>query len=549
MPFPELLLRQTPPPPPGLSARADVALFVGLVPRRTGMPVPPALRVRLEQAGWAGLGPFARGPSAVEALLDVPVPLDSWGEFEALFAWDQRIVRPGAPDRMPCALGLAVRSFFEAGGARAYVVRTGDPLPLLPAGPAAGIITAKRRLLDWAASAPPPSPGHRVPLLPGFGPGSPPQATDPGTWRGVAHVLGVDDAAMLSLPDLPELFSGAPMPLPAIPTPPPVPEAFRPCAPAVPGYEPPLRAERPAIAAARLGRSGYRDWARGLRHVLDLLATPRGSAHRRDVMLVASLPLPALVASPAAPETWPLAMLDRSGVPQPGERLTDPHNLGSARLQLAWPWIETDASGAMPEGIEGAEGVLMGAIARTALRLGAFRSAAGTSLPTVHRILPDIGTGALRRGLPDGRADWLGDRLSVIGRRVDGHVLLSDATMSADRIWRSAGVSRLMGIIQRAARGLAQDLLFEPAGQALWNTIRSDLERFMERLRQAGALDGATVDQAYTVRCDHSTMTQSDIDNGRTVVSIAFTAAQPIQRITVTLAVGSQGDIAAREAA
>ncbi len=119
MPFPELLLRQTPPPPPGLSARADVALFVGLVPRRSAVPVPPALRARLEQAGWAGSGPFARSPTMVEALLDVPVPVDSWGEFEDLFAWNQRVVRTSAPDRIPCALGLAVRSFFQAGGARA----------------------------------------------------------------------------------------------------------------------------------------------------------------------------------------------------------------------------------------------------------------------------------------------------------------------------------------------------------------------------------------------------------------------------------------------
>ena len=39
MPFPELVLREAPRPAAGLSSRADVALFVGLVARRA-TPVP-----------------------------------------------------------------------------------------------------------------------------------------------------------------------------------------------------------------------------------------------------------------------------------------------------------------------------------------------------------------------------------------------------------------------------------------------------------------------------------------------------------------------------
>ncbi|MGE4044206.1 MAG: phage tail sheath C-terminal domain-containing protein [Acetobacteraceae bacterium] len=551
MPFPELLLRQAPPPGQGLSSRADVALFVGLVPRRTGVAVPDDLRAWLQAAGWAGSGPFARSGAQVDALLDIPVPVDDWAAFERLFAWDQRIVRPGGPGRIPCALGLAVRSFFEAGGVRAYIVRTGDPLPLLPGAPAAAVIAHKHRVIDWSPGAPPPGAAHRVPLIPGSGPGSPPQATDPATWRGVAHVWGVEEAAMLSLPDLPELCSGPPMPLPAIPAPPPVAEQFKPCAPPVPGYEPPEQVNRLAIAAPRLDRGDYRAWAGAIRHVLGMLSVPQGSAHRRDVMLVASLPLPSFApgAVPNQTESWPFAILDRIGVPAPGQRLLNLDQIGSARLQLAYPWIETAASAGLPEGVEGAEGVLMGTIARTSLSVGAFRSAAGSDLPSVRRALPELGTAALRRGLEGGRADWLGDRLCLIGRRVGGFTLLSDSTMAASRAWRAGGVSRLMGIILRASRFLGQDRLFEPAGETFWNAIRLDLESFLERLRQAGALDGATVDQAYTVRCDRTTMTQADIDAGRTIVSIGFTAAQPIERITVTLALGQSGGVTMREAA
>lgn len=236
-------------------------------------------------------------------------------------------------------------------------------------------------------------------------------------------------------------------------------------------------------------------------------------------------------------------------MPAPGQRLTNADRIGNARLQLAYPWLETVASAALPEGVEGAEGQVLGTIARTALSIGAFRSAAGTDLSGVRRTLPELGTAALRRGLEGGRADWLGDRLTLIGKRPGGFALLSDSTMSASPSWRAAGVSRLMGIILRAARFVGQERMFEPAGPALWNAIRADFESFLERLRQAGAVDGATIDQAYTVRCDRTTMTQNDIDAGRTIVSISFTAAQPIERITVTLALSQSDGLTSKEAA
>src|SRR5215218_4886201 len=105
MAFRELVLRDAPRPAAGLSSRADVALFVGLVARRA-TALPAELLAQLEQAGWAGSGPFARGSAATEALLDMPVAVDSFDAFAALFAWDQRPVAAGDPRRIPCALGV-----------------------------------------------------------------------------------------------------------------------------------------------------------------------------------------------------------------------------------------------------------------------------------------------------------------------------------------------------------------------------------------------------------------------------------------------------------
>ena len=506
--------------------------------------MPDALRALLTSQGWAGSGGMARSAADIEALLDLPVPIESWGAFDQLFAWDERPQQAGSLFRLPTPLGLAVNSFFAEGGARCWIIRTGDPLPLLADADPDAASAAKRRLLAWPTFdplKPPPAtaPGDyaaRAPLIPGLnGLGTPPDPADPRTWRGVGHIFGIDDAAMLLLPDLPELIAGSPAPLPPLAGPPPVPEQFKDCAPAVTGYVPEDRGVRLGYAAPRLDRAGYRAWAIAIKQVLDLLALPKGAAHRRDVMLLASLPLPSMAAGavPLHSESWPLAFLEEADLPGPDATLFDEGRLGNDRLQLAYPWIETAASGPLPEGVEGAEGAFAGMIARTSLAIGAFRSAAGSATRSVLRTLPELGNADLERA--GTRADWLGDRLSLIAARNDGFVLLSDATAADDRAWRIGGVSRLMGIILRAARTLGQTLIFEPSGQALWARARNELEAFLTRLWKLGALDGGSAEAAFQVRCDRGTMTQADIDAGRLIVRVGFTAAQPIQEITATL--------------
>lgn len=572
MPYPELILRDAPPPGTGLPSRADVAAFAGFVGRRPGR-LPDSVRAALEAAGWAGKGPFARSSAAVEALLDVPVAVTSWDAFDALYAWDERPLTKGSARTLACPLGLAVRSFFAEGGIKAWIIRAGDPSPLLDAEDPDAALEAqdpalnstapdtfratRRQLLSWdrkthnppVAGQMPPDADDRVPLIPGLDSGAPPSPADPGTWCGVAHVWGVEDAAMLSLPDLTEIFAPPPEPLPELSGPPPVLEAWKPCAPASSAYVPDGRNARPTVAAMRLDRLGYGQWGAAIAYVLNLLGTPRGAAHRRDVMLMASLPLPRHDSELAAYEGAPLGILAEQGLPKAGARLIDTGWVGSARLQLAYPWVGTAASAAQPEGIEAPEGAIMGAIARSALAKGAFRSAASSRLASVRATVPSLRNADIRAKLADGEADWMGDTLCLISQKPQGFTLISDATTSRSRSWGAGGVSRLMGVILRAARWLGQDRLFEPAGEHLWNEITLDFESFLDSLWQLGALAGNKPSDAYSVRCDASVMSQSDIDAGRTIVEIMFTAAQPVQRIVVTLALSENGGAQLAEAA
>ena len=71
--------------------------------------------------------------------------------------------------------------------------------------------------------------------------------------------------------------------------------------------------------------------------------------------------------------------------------------------------------------------------------------------------------------------------------------------------------------------------------------MQATLRELMKRLWQGGALDGATIQDAFSVRCDQSTMTQNDIDNGRLVALVTFNAASTIELIRVTMALETSG--------
>ncbi len=103
------------------------------------------------------------------------------------------------------------------------------------------------------------------------------------------------------------------------------------------------------------------------------------------------------------------------------------------------------------------------------------------------------------------------------------------------------GSTASCSIISRAARRLGDDTVFGNSGPKLWAHLQSVLREVMLRLWRVNALDGDTPAEAFTVRCDRSTMTQNDVDAGRLIAEVTFRAAAVIELIRVTLALEPGG--------
>lgn len=489
--------------------RADVALFVGFVRRaqRRG-ELPPSLLRWLESQGLAR-APGARTESELAELLDVPVPIDDLASFEALFEPAGPTRSSPSEDRAPSYLAAAVRSFFAQGGRRCFVVRVGDP-PALEA--------PREERLALAGALIPSAAGDLAAESP----------LDPTRWRGIAFLHALDEVSFLALPDLPWLVAQENAPSPPAPEPVVVPERFVECSepPAPLG---PAPAPSPVSAPRCRDEVGYRDWAIRLNLAASFL-----SRYRRDVQLVAAIPLPA-EDTEASDDLF--GQLLRSGLLGPLER---PPGVASAFVQLGYPWWSWPGSSFLPEGLEPPDGALSGMLARNALLAGAFRSAAGRRIHHARAMYPPLSEPERFRARPLERPGQtptrsFQERVSLLGPSVGGFELLSDVTTSGDESFRLASVNRLFSLWVRGARGL-QDLVFEASGEALWAAVRSRLSTLGESLFRAGALRGGSAAQAFRVRCDASTMSRLDLDSGRVVAEVAFLPAVPVEGVIVSFA-------------
>ena len=502
--------------PPAAAAdpnRVDVACFIGYVARRP-TPLVADVRKALAAAGWSG-GPWARPEEEIEALLQVPVVVESWNAFAALFAWDARPVGSGG---RVCAsyLGAAVRSFFANGGRRAVIVRCGDPWPYLEA---AGVRAAQRATRLAALLAPAASP------------------LDPASWIGIGHLAGLPEVALLCLPDLADICAAEPAIVGVAVERPNSPELFVECSvDTAPTVEEDVGLRD--LAPPRADDDGFIAWRDALGSARERLAS-----RYREMLLLAALPLPLRDARNAA--AWAqadfLAYLDEAGIVAAPDSSNGGRAVGSAFVQLVWPWLRTRFSADLPGTLEAPEGLFAGLLAANALARGTFRSVAGSRLAAVSGSEPVLSCS----GIAATPADRLAQRVCLVAPSLDGWVLHSDVTASGDIAWRAGGVSRLLGALLRAARRSGEAALFEASGPALWRRVERSLGQLLTAFWREGGLGGASPQEAFSVRCDRSTMSQNDLDNGRLRAEVSILPVAAVERITVVLDLTGGGVAAA----
>lgn len=213
----------------------------------------------------------------------------------------------------------------------------------------------------------------------------------------------------------------------------------------------------------------------------------------------------------------------------PSDVIAQRGNVDSEYGALYYPWVQIEDPFPTNPAVLGTvnippSGAMMGIYARSDINRGVHKAPAnevvhGAVAFSHHvdhgtqEILNPLGINALR----DFRAENRG--LRVWGAR----------TVSSNADWKYINIRRLFQYIEASIEYGTQWVVFEPNNELLWARVRQSVSDFLTGTWRTGALMGTKPAEAYYVHCDRTTMTQSDIENGRLIVEIGIAPTFPAE--------------------
>ncbi len=181
-----------------------------------------------------------------------------------------------------------------------------------------------------------------------------------------------------------------------------------------------------------------------------------------------------------------------------------------------------------------ASGTAAGLYARTDATRGVWKAPAGTDatlrgVQALEYRLTDMENGVLNPlGVNCLRT------LPVFGRVLWGARTLQGADALASE-WKYIPVRRLALFLEESLfRGL-QWVVFEPNDEPLWGSIRLNVGAFMQSLFRQGAFQGTSAREAYFVKCDRETTTQTDVNMGVVNVVVGFAPLKPAEFVVLKI--------------
>jgi phage tail sheath protein FI len=222
------------------------------------------------------------------------------------------------------------------------------------------------------------------------------------------------------------------------------------------------------------------------------------------------------------------ALLATPGGLHESERLKPRYDTTDAAMY--YPWV----SSPLIAGFVPPIGHVAGAFARNDAEIGVHAAPIGVALDGISSCGFEMQTTAAMR-------DSLG-RLGINALAEDssGRPQIETAwNLAIDDRSRHLNVVRFRSFVAHAIQNGLAWTVFEPNGEALWRRVTEQITRFLQQLWDCGVLSGERPEEAFFVRCDTTTMTADDIDNGRLVIVCGVAMAGPPVSFFIDLTLGT----------
>lgn len=200
---------------------------------------------------------------------------------------------------------------------------------------------------------------------------------------------------------------------------------------------------------------------------------------------------------------------------------------------LYYPWVlaaDDIGKGRNPRILLPPSGFVAGLYARIDNSRGVFKAPAGIEAGVAGAL-------AAHTTISDTEQDRLNPINVNVIRTVafSGLVVWGTRTIGSDREWRYIPVRRIAIFLRVSIYYGIQWAVFEPNDERLWSSLRLNIGAFMNLQFRAGAFQGNKPDEAFFVKCDSSTTTQTDIDNGVVNILVGFAPLKPAEFVVLTL--------------
>jgi len=215
-----------------------------------------------------------------------------------------------------------------------------------------------------------------------------------------------------------------------------------------------------------------------------------------------------------------VAVLDAPQTPAPMDG--PPSALRSSHAAYYYPWV------ILPECAEHGViavppcGHVAGIYALTDQEQGVWHAPAGKEI---------LGIAGLDQSVTDAQ----GEVLNAAGVNTlryfqgQGNLVWGARTTSQDPEWKYVNIRRYLIYLEHSIDKGTQWVVFEPDAEPLWAAVRNSVSDFLFNEWRNGALQGSRPEDAFFVRCDRTTMTQDDIDNGRLVILVGVAPVRPAE--------------------
>lgn len=257
---------------------------------------------------------------------------------------------------------------------------------------------------------------------------------------------------------------------------------------------------------------------------ISIVAAPGSSAYASGVGTMREL-----IKHAEARRSYRIAVLDTPQDKDPTEARDYKAAIDSKYAALYYPWVMVpnplaragDAS--IPKEIAlPPSGFVSGIYARSDIERGVVKAPANEVVRSALRFARDVNFGEQELLNPLGV-----NCLRFFPGR--GYRLWGARTTSSDSEWKHVNVRRYFNYLERSIDVGMQWAVFEPNGERLWANVREAISNFLYNEWRNGALLGEVPKHAYFVRCDRSTMTQDDLDNGRLVCLVGVAVVKPAE--------------------